>query len=60
MLDTVIIFKVNFRRNAMNEGVLFHCDLRLIRQTCSTDILWCTPVQNFNAPSFEEVEGYIG
>ena len=32
MLDTVNIFKVNFRRNAINEEFLFTCALRLIRE----------------------------
>ena len=60
MLDTVNNFKVNFRRNAINEVFLFTCALRLIRRTCRADILWRTYVQHLNAPSFEEVEGYIG
>ena len=33
MLDTVNIFKVNFQRNAINDGFLFTCALRLIKKT---------------------------
>ena len=61
MLDTINIFKVNFRRNAINEGFMFTCALMLIRCTCtcSAGILWCTSVQQFMLPVSKRLRGIL-
>ena len=57
MLDTVNIFKVKFRRNAINEGCLKAHSLGEHVVQTSTGVRLSNIII---APSFEEVEGFIG